>query len=277
MESPSGGPPVRSGSRAPSAARPHPPTPAPGRGRAGRPGRAGCRRSARTAARRRPAARTGPRTSWALRSARDGEQVGGEGVDHRGLAGPGVAAEQDEAAAVGDHLVEHAAQPGPLVGASDQVRGPAARRTARSDHGLHAATRPPTSRRLRRRGAGRSGSAWAWGAGSAPGGATTTDGRRWRAGRGGRWPPRRRSPADAARRGWGSCSRVFMSTSLGLSRLRTWDELLIFAGRRGLRYLRCLRRRHRRQAARARPDRPAQPHLLGRRHGRDSACRAYAA
>ena len=77
-----------------------------------------------------------------LAVAEGSEQVGGEGVDHRGLARAGVTAEQDEAAAVGDHLVEHATQPGPLVAPSDQVRGPAARRTARSDHGLHAATDP---------------------------------------------------------------------------------------------------------------------------------------
>ena len=49
------------------------------------------------------------------------EQVGGEGLDDRGLAGAGVAADDDEATAVADHLVEQGAQLGPLVGASDQV------------------------------------------------------------------------------------------------------------------------------------------------------------
>ena len=42
------------------------------------------------------------------------------------LPDAGVAADDDEAAAVADHLVEQGTQPGPLVGPSDQVLGPAA-------------------------------------------------------------------------------------------------------------------------------------------------------
>ena len=68
------------------------------------------------------------------------EQVLGEGLDDRGLAGAGVAADDHEAAAVADHLVEQGAQPSPLVGPSDHVLGPVAtRRSACSAHRLHRA------------------------------------------------------------------------------------------------------------------------------------------
>jgi hypothetical protein len=69
------------------------------------------------------------------------EQVRREGLENGGLPGTGVTADDDEAAAVADHLVEQGTQPGPLIGSSDQVLGPAApRRSASSDHGIHRAT-----------------------------------------------------------------------------------------------------------------------------------------
>ncbi len=63
------------------------------------------------------------------------EQVGGEGLDHGGLACAGVAADDDEAAAGVDHVVEHAAELSALARAADHLLRPIT--AGRPEHAHH--------------------------------------------------------------------------------------------------------------------------------------------
>src|SRR5215218_295685 len=68
-------------------------------------------------------------------------QIAQERLDHRGLAGPRIAAQDDKSAAVGDDVVQHAEELGALLDtADDHLVSPAAIRAGRAGHKHYRAT-----------------------------------------------------------------------------------------------------------------------------------------